>query len=67
MNMLTRISLVLASSILMLCMNAIADDGELVRKSMSKISGNPEQTPVPEAEHAFIDTMKLRTGAGIKW
>lgn len=36
-----------------------ADDGELVRKSMSKESGNPALAVVPEAEHAFIDMMKF--------
>ena len=38
---------------------AFADDGELVRKSMSKAPGQPNTDPVSEAEHAFIDTMKF--------
>jgi hypothetical protein len=39
---------------------ACADDGELVRKSMSKENGNtPVASHVPEAEHAFIDMMKF--------
>jgi hypothetical protein len=36
-----------------------ADDGELLRKSMSKASGQPSTDPVSEAEHAFIDMMKF--------
>ncbi|MCU0296231.1 MAG: choice-of-anchor O protein, partial [Candidatus Nanopelagicales bacterium] len=35
-----------------------ADDGQLSRKSMSSSSGTVDD-PVPEAEHAFIDYMKL--------
>ncbi len=38
---------------------ALADDGQLVRKSMSKAPGQPDTNPVSEAEHAFIDTMKF--------
>ena len=37
---------------------AFADDGELLRKSMSSAAGSVE-FPVPEAEHAFIDYMKF--------
>ena len=38
--------------------SAFADDGELLRKSMSSSSGTTE-VPIPEAEHAFIDYMKF--------
>lgn len=37
---------------------ALADDGQLLRKSMSSAAGSLED-PVPEAEHAFIDYMKF--------
>lgn len=51
----------LVASLLMLGTGqAFADDGELVRKSMSKESGNPPVSDhVPEAEHAFTDMMKF--------
>jgi hypothetical protein len=41
---------------------AMADDGELVRKSMLPSPGTTPGYPagaIPEAEHAFIDTMKF--------
>jgi len=41
---------------------AVADDGELVRKSMAPSPGNAPSVPygyIAEAEHAFIDTMKF--------
>lgn len=37
---------------------ALADDGELLRKSMSSAPGQVT-SPIPEAEHAFIDYMKF--------
>jgi hypothetical protein len=42
------------ASILLIGASVSADDGELLRKSMSRLSGNPVLDPVPEAEHAFI-------------
>lgn len=59
MKTASLISTMLMSSLLLAGKNAWSDDGELVRKSMSKASGNPVLNPVPEAEHAFIDTMKF--------
>ena len=53
------LSTVLTTSILLWSSATFADDGELVRKSMSKVSGNPVLDPLPEAEHAFIDMMKF--------
>ena len=37
----------------------LADDGKLLRKSMSKAPGQPDTRPVSEADHAFIDMMKF--------
>ncbi|MGD8939420.1 MAG: choice-of-anchor O protein [Gammaproteobacteria bacterium] len=54
----TKLSLV-AIATLSIGASAFADDGELLRKSMSKASGQPSTDPVSEAEHAFIDTMKF--------
>jgi len=50
---------ILASSLVTNSINVNADDGELLRKSMSKVTGNPSLSIIPEAEHAFIDTMKF--------
>ena len=52
-------SSMILSSLLLSGTVSIADDGAKVLKSMSKIGGNPILDPVPEAEHAFIDTMKF--------
>jgi hypothetical protein len=46
----------------MVCVPAFADDGALVRKSMTPSPGNAPPVPegyIPEAEHAFIDSMKF--------
>lgn len=55
----------IATTLLMLgTCQALADDGELVRKSMSKEGGNtPIASHVPEAEHAFTDMMKFYVSA----
>ncbi|MGD8673675.1 MAG: choice-of-anchor O protein, partial [Thiogranum sp.] len=52
----------LASSMMLAGLTARADDGALVRKSMAPSPGNAPEVPagyVPEAEHAFIDSMKF--------
>lgn len=59
MKRLPLASTLLASVFLLAGMTSNADDGELVRKSMSQEGGNPVLDPVPEAEHAFIDMMKF--------
>lgn len=56
-----KLSLLGASATLISCLTgatAFADDGELLRKSMSSAAGSIV-SPVPEAEHAFIDYMKF--------
>ena len=52
-------STMLITSLLFAGATATADDGEKVLKSMSKTGGDSVLDPVPEAEHAFIDTMKF--------
>ncbi|MGD8803338.1 MAG: hypothetical protein PVG12_09145, partial [Gammaproteobacteria bacterium] len=62
MNSFRLVSTLLASILLLVSQTSSADDGELVRKSMSPSSGTAPPVPegyVAEAEHAFIDMMKF--------
>lgn len=53
-------AVLIASTLVLGIGQALADDGELVRKSMSKENGSASiTTHVPEAEHAFTDMMKF--------
>jgi len=57
----TQVTLVVSTAIMTFMSGApvFADDGELVRKSMSQNIADPDLNVVSEAEHAFIDTMKF--------
>ena len=53
----TRPLILLAA--MMMAAGAGADDGELLRKTVSKAPGQPDTTPISEAEHAFVDMMPV--------
>jgi len=46
---------------LLLCVVGLAsaDDGQLLRKVISKAPGQPNTTPISEADHVFVNSMKL--------
>jgi hypothetical protein len=59
MKMFPIVLTALVSSILLTCMNAVADDGQRLVRSVSSSSGSEELAVEPEGEHAFIKMMNF--------
>ncbi|MDJ0654613.1 MAG: choice-of-anchor O protein [Xanthomonadales bacterium] len=51
------IKLIAAAICITFATGVMADDGELLRKSISRAPGQPDTVPISEAEHAFVDVM----------